>query len=192
VIEVIVEFIVEALDILEWRNNLLQVVVLKSYANDKAKVVAELGTRSLAHLLLAEYWIINLGMRLAWTHNNSQRTARVRAYHYPINSIVCISLDDRYLDAVTILTTPIVSSTLTERRANLAELKLDAQCSALLASKLGIGPTGRIRGGENADELRWPRARDIRQTRFHFGEEGLGNGFCFEENTFGRWCRRWV
>jgi hypothetical protein len=181
-----VEFIVEAFDILEWRNNLLQVVVLKSYANDKAKVVAELRMRSLAHLLLAEYWIINLGMRLAWAHNNLQRTVRVRAYHYPINTIVCISLDDRHLDAVTILTT------LTERRANLAELKLDAQCSALLASKLGIGSTGSIRGGENADELRWPGARDIRQTRFHFGEEGLGNSVCFEENTFGRWCRRRV
>jgi hypothetical protein len=35
VIEIVVEFIVESLDILERRNDLLQIVVLKSHVNNK-------------------------------------------------------------------------------------------------------------------------------------------------------------
>jgi hypothetical protein len=56
VIEVVVKFVVEAFDVFEWRNDLLQIVVLR-YCSGIWGFARE---RS-AHLLLAENRIVDLG-----------------------------------------------------------------------------------------------------------------------------------
>lgn len=117
---------------------------------------------------------------------------RERAHHQAINSIVRISLDNRFLDAFPVRSAPI-NTTSPKCSADLAQLKFNPQRDALFARELGIGPAGRVSGGENAHELRRARARDTAgQARFHFSEEGLGDRVCFEKDAFGGRCRRRV
>jgi hypothetical protein len=67
VIEVIVKFVVETLDVLERRNDLLQIVVLKPCITVCVSNWGSGCTRPQAvhaHLLLAKNRIVHLGMRL--------------------------------------------------------------------------------------------------------------------------------
>ncbi len=67
-----------------------------------------------------------------WTYRLDLFNDCIRAHHYPVDSIIRIGLDDRFLDAIAIRSTRSVK----HRRAHLAQLKLDAQRDALLAREL--------------------------------------------------------
>jgi hypothetical protein len=71
------------------------------------------------------------------------------AHHYPINSIICISLNNRILDAIPIRTALVGATSFTshESGSDLAQLKFDTQRDALPARELGIGSAWRVRCG---------------------------------------------
>ena len=110
------------------------------------------------------------------------------AHHDPIDRAVRIRLDDRILNAIVLV--------------HLTQLKRNAQRHTLLARKLGIGSARcSARSSEYANEFRRPttwqsgRGRGLdssSEVRLHFGEEGLRDGVCFEEDAFGRWRGSWV